>query len=91
MEDLNSPGWITKVAQVERIAGELDDHIKALSSLVDDLTVRQRVHVKGCGFGLMLDYVASFSRPSAPRSLSRFVFSGVTFSSSASYAQYYLE
>ena len=55
MEDLNSPGWITKVAQVERIAGELDDHIKALSSLVDDLTVRQRVHVKGCGFGLMLD------------------------------------
>ena len=61
MEHLDSPGWVTQVAQVEHIAGELDGHIKALSSLVDHLTVRQRAHVKGYSFGLMLDYVASFS------------------------------
>ena len=61
VEDLGRPGWIAQVAQVERIAGELEGHIKALSSLVDDLTVRQRAHVKGYSFGLMLDYVASFS------------------------------
>ena len=49
-EGLASQKWITQVAQVEHIAGELDGHIKALSSLVDDLTVRQCVHVKGHGF-----------------------------------------
>ena len=69
-------GWVTQVAQVEDIAGELDGHIKALSSLVDRLMVRQRamfLYMKGYGFGLMLDYVTSSSRPSAARSLSRFV------------------
>ena len=40
VEDLDRRGWITQVAQVEDIAGELDGHIKALSSLIDRLKVR---------------------------------------------------
>ena len=72
---LDRPGWITQVAQVEAIAGELDGHIAALSSLVNRLMVRQRLHVNGYRFGLMLDHVASFSQSSVPRSLSRFVLS----------------
>ena len=91
MEGLDRLGGMKQVARVEAIAGELDGHIAALSSLVDDLTVRQRVHVKGCGFGLMLDYVASSSQPSAPRSLSRFVLSHVAPSSPTSYAESYFE
>ena len=77
---LNRSGWIAQVAQVEAIAGELDGHIKALATLVDNLMVCQRVHVKGYDSGLMLDYVASLSQPSEARSLSRFVLSHVTSS-----------
>ena len=61
MKDLDRPGWIKQVALVERTARELDDHIEALSSLVNRLMVRQQVYAKGHGFGLMLDYVASSS------------------------------
>ena len=53
-------GWVTQVAQVEAIAGELDGHIKALSSLVTRLMVRRRAmffHLKGYDFRLMLDYI----------------------------------
>ena len=78
-------GWVTQVAQVEAIAGELDGHIKALSSVIDRLMVRQLVHVKVYGFGLMLDYVVSLSQPSVARSLSRFVLLHVASSSPASY------
>ena len=73
---MDARGWVTQVAQVEDIAGELDGHIKALSSLVDRLMVCQRVmftRMKSYGFGLTLDHVASLSRPSAARLLSRFV------------------
>ena len=43
VKDLDGRGWATQLARVEAVAGELDDYIKALSSLVDRLTVSQRV------------------------------------------------
>ena len=60
VKDLDRPGWVTQVAQVEAIAEELNDHIKTLSSLVDRLTVRERatlLHGKSHGFELILEYV----------------------------------
>ena len=46
MEGLGRLGGIKQVARIEAIAGELDGHIKALSSVIDRLMVRQRVRVK---------------------------------------------
>ena len=60
VEDMDRRGWVSQVAQVEAIAGELDGHIKALSSLVTRLMVRRRtvfLHLKGYDFRLILDYI----------------------------------
>ena len=85
MKRLNRQGRFAQVAQIEHIAGKLDGHIIKLSSLVNDLIVRQRVHMRDWVFELMLDCVASLRQHSIARSLSGYVLPDVTFSSPASH------
>ena len=46
VKGLAGRGWATQLAQVEAVSEELDSYIEELSSLVDHLTVRQRVMSK---------------------------------------------